>query len=370
MKLNITPRGAWTEGLDFGSRWSDEHFACHTEVRTCKKDESYYNKDGRRLYRKVDNYKLNQTVTDVKSPVAVADREYKCPSCGAILKVSQLMEGCPYCGTKFKTSELYPKVSNFYFNYDIGYKSGRHGKLAWKIIPIAIGAIHLPFLFYSCCMSLMSDRPGGSIGIMLAGLCVALVFGIPGGYCVAYWMDIFKYQNRSDKYTPMTQYKESRAAFEENMKKFSPEFSYEFFASKTVSMIKMLIYSDKPSELAFYNGPALDPAFLDIINVSSLGAVGITKIEIIGEYVVISADVHLEDTYYTKEGQIKVSNDVLHVIMKKNITKPVNFGFNITSLHCPNCAGTYDATKSKICPFCGTSNRIEDVDWSVEYLGR
>ena len=46
----------------------------------------------------------------------------------------------------------------------------------------------------------------------------------------------------------------------------------------------MLIYSDKPEELSFYNGQALDPSFQSIINVTSLGEVGVTRMEVIGEY--------------------------------------------------------------------------------------
>ena len=166
-----------------------------------------------------------------------------------------------------------------------------------------------------------------------------------------------------------TIYKGSRTAFKDYMEKLSQEYSYEYFADKTVALIKMLIYSDKPEELTFYNGPALDPSLQNILNVTSLGEVGITRMEVIGDYVVVNANVHLDDTYINGE-QIRVVNDMFRVVMKKNITKPVNLGFNITSLHCPSCAGSYDATRTKICPHCGSANRIEDVDWAVDYLGR
>ena len=55
MKMDITPRGAWTEGFKLGRFQGDDHFEFYKESRTCKKDESYY-KNGRRLYRNVDNY--------------------------------------------------------------------------------------------------------------------------------------------------------------------------------------------------------------------------------------------------------------------------------------------------------------------------
>ena len=369
MKMDITPRGAWTEGFKLGRCQGDDHFEFYKESRTCKKDESYY-KNGRRLYRNVDNYKLTQTVTDFATEENPADRQYKCPSCGAESTVAQLVAGCPYCGTKFKMSEFYPKITNYYFNLDIGYKSGRTAKICKWSIPITFAAIITPFLLFSCSAALAEHRTASPWGIFMIGLILALIFGPTFGYCIAYWIDKMKYESNDARSNKMsTIYKGSRTAFKDYMEKLSQEYSYEYFADKTVALIKMLIYSDKPEELTFYNGPALDPSLQNILNVTSLGEVGITRMEVIGDYVVVNANVHLDDTYINGE-QIRVVNDMFRVVMKKNITKPVNLGFNITSLHCPSCAGSYDATRTKTCPHCGSANRIEDVDWAVDYLGR
>ena len=369
MKMNITPRGIWTEGFKLGRCQGDDHFEFYKESRTCKKDESYY-KNGRRLYRNVDNYKLSQTVTDFATEENPADRQYKCPSCGAVSTVAQLVAGCPYCGTKFKMSEFYPKITNYYFNLDIGYKSGRTAKICKWSIPITFAAIITPFLLFSCSAALAEHRTASPWGIFMIGLILALIFGPTFGYCIAYWIDKMKYETNDARSNKMsTIYKGSRTAFKDYMEKLSQEYSYEYFADKTVALIKMLIYSDKPEELTFYNGPALDPSLQNILKVTSLGEVGITRMEVIGDYVVVNANVHLDDTYINGE-QIRVVNDMFRVVMKKNITKPVNLGFNITSLHCPSCAGSYDATRTKTCPHCGSANRIEDVDWAVDYLGR
>ena len=369
MKMDLTPRGLWTEGFKLGRFQGDDHFEFYKESRTCKKDESYY-KNGRRLYRNVDNYKLSQTVTDFATEENPADRQYKCPSCGAVSTVAQLVAGCPYCGTKFKMSEFYPKITNYYFNLDIGYKSGRTAKICKWSIPITFAAIITPFLLFSCSAALAEHRTASPWGIFMIGLILALIFGPTFGYCIAYWIDKMKYETNDARSNKMsTIYKGSRTAFKDYMEKLSQEYSYEYFADKTVALIKMLIYSDKPEELTFYNGPALDPSLQNILNVTSLGEVGITRMEVIGDYVVVNANVHLDDTYINGE-QIRVVNDMFRVVMKKNITKPVNLGFNITSLHCPSCAGSYDATRTKTCPHCGSANRIEDVDWAVDYLGR
>ena len=77
MKMDLTPRGAWTEGFKLGKCHGDDQFEFYLESRTCKKDESYF-KDGKRLYRNVDNYKLSQTVTDFATGENPAERQFKC----------------------------------------------------------------------------------------------------------------------------------------------------------------------------------------------------------------------------------------------------------------------------------------------------
>ena len=281
MKMDLTPRGLWTEGFKLGRFQGDDHFEFYKESRTCKKDESYY-KNGRRLYRNVDNYKLSQTVTDFATEENPADRQYKCPSCGAVSTVAQLVAGCPYCGTKFKMSEFYPKITNYYFNLDIGYKSGRTAKICKWSIPITFAAIITPFLLFSCSAALAEHRTASPWGIFMIGLILALIFGPTFGYCIAYWIDKMKYETNDARSNKMsTIYKGSRTAFKDYMEKLSQEYSYEYFADKTVALIKMLIYSDKPEELTFYNGPALDPSLQNILNVTSLGEVGITRMEVI-----------------------------------------------------------------------------------------
>ena len=49
-----------------------------------------------------------------------------------------------------------------------------------------------------------------------------------------------------------------RSVARETVKKPDPGFSYEFFECKVISLIKMVLFSDDPSEPAFFDVPNVD----------------------------------------------------------------------------------------------------------------
>ena len=75
----------------------------------------------------------------------------------------------------------------------------------------------------------------------------------------------------------------------------------------------------------------------------------------------------LENKYYTG-WKVNKYDEVVRVVMKRNVTKPIDSTFKITGIHCPNCGGSFDATKNKTCPYCGNAYKMEDTDWSVESI--
>lgn len=41
-------------------------------------------------------------------------------------------------------------------------------------------------------------------------------------------------------------------------------------------------------------------------------------------------------------------------------------GFSITSVACPNCGGSFDAVRQKVCPYCGSEYHMENEGWVIE----
>lgn len=68
---------------------------------------------------------------------------------------------------------------------------------------------------------------------------------------------------------------------------------------------------------------------------------------------------------------IKVSannREKLRVTLVKNLNVPIQYNFSVKKMECPNCHGSFDATKNKTCPFCNGTYRIEDADWAIESI--
>lgn len=148
------------------------------------------------------------------------------------------------------------------------------------------------------------------------------------------------------------------------MRRHSPEFSYEYFSDKVVSMLKMLLYSADAQELPNYVGEPVGELFSDIVESSYTGAVALKQFQVRGEDCHVTVDVYMEDIY-DNGGRIYSKNDTFRVYLRKNIRRPVDFHFSIKKIHCKGCGSSFDATKQKTCPSCGRRYEIEDDDWVI-----
>jgi len=156
----------------------------------------------------------------------------------------------------------------------------------------------------------------------------------------------------------------SSKKFVENMQQYTPEFSYEYFVGKAVSLLKMIIFADNPGELPYYDGSELQNTFSDIVDASFSGAVALKAFAVQEGNAYVTVDVYMED-FYEKKRRVYRRNDVYRMKLRKNIAQPVDFNFSIKKIHCKNCDVSFDATKIKNCPNCGTEYQVGDDDWVV-----
>ena len=43
-------------------------------------------------------------------------------------------------------------------------------------------------------------------------------------------------------------------------------------------------------------------------------------------------------------------------------------GFSITFVSCPDCGGSFDAVRQRICPYCGKEYHMENESWIIEKM--
>ncbi len=152
--------------------------------------------------------------------------------------------------------------------------------------------------------------------------------------------------------------------FVAQMKQCSPEFSYEYFSDKVVSLLKMIIFSDDARELPNYAGEPLGNMFSDIVESSYTGAVALKQFRVQDDYCYVIVEVYLENLYDNGR-RIYKKNDTIRIYLCKRVSKAINYHFSIMKIQCKGCGGSFDAIKRRTCPNCGRRYEIEDDDWVV-----
>ena len=200
---------------------------------------------------------------------------------------------------------------------------------------------------------------------LIRGILSGIVLGAIAGYLLwAAWKvgSVFKEAGKS---LPMVvQSAGSGKRFVSCMQKYSPEFSYEYFSDKVVSMLKMLIFAEDAQELPIYEGEFLGNLFSDVIESSYTGAVALKQFQVQGDVCRVTADVYLENIY-DKGGRIYGRSERIRVFLRRSIKTPVNFYFSIKKIQCKNCGSSFDAAKQKNCPNCHTKYEIGEDDWVI-----
>ena len=359
MSYDIVPRGQFSSS-DHHREWKDKHYSNKLYYRTCHLDKTVY-ADDKKIYSEKDSMIMYQTVTDVLSGVHVDDDYYCCPNCGANVKISQLVEGCPYCRTFFKMSELYPKVSNFYFLRDYGRteKELKSEMSRFLLPPILVFFIIYTFVFFAgqAHKNIILALLGGAIGGVLSGGFLGYIIWAFSKLGRLFW-------DAGKSIGLLTNMAGSAKNFNNYMKRYNSEISFEYFQSKVISLIKVIVFSDNPNELPIYMGNDISNVFEDIIDMDFRGALALRKIREQDGKIIVVADAYMTNTYET-DGKVKKKDESVNVVLERKTDVPFDFGFSIKKIQCKQCAGSFDATKNRICPYCNSPYQLEDMDWIV-----
>ena len=369
MQYGISPRGVLANDHGARRQWMDHKYITQMEFRTCLLSRNIY-RDNRKVYEKNQNSTLYQFITNARDASAVVDELYSCPSCGAVSKISVLQNGCPFCKTYFSMHELFPKVTNYYFLQD--------DSLTDKEFKHTMRRVLLPFIVLSIIIATIRfyityDTEQGTASLRLIyALFNGIISGTVGGAVIGYMLWTFGQIGslfvRAGKSMPMLLGSAgSRRRFTSFMSRYSPEFSFEYFSDKIISMIKMIIYSKNPNDLPFYEGEPLGSRFLNVIESSYAGAVALKRYGVQGDYCYVMVDVYLENLY-DNGSRIEMKKDKVRVELRRNVRKPIDINFSVERIQCKSCGASFNAARMRNCSHCGTRYEMGDDDWMITKL--
>lgn len=364
MQYSFTPRGHFADKDLDCRRWSDAHYTSQMKVRSCAMERTIF-KNGKKEYANRKNTSFYQTITDVNTPQLAENDTYNCPSCGGVSTFATLQTGCPYCGTCFRMSDIFPVVSNYYFLEDMGLTEEEYkARLAKFMIVTGI----LCFFFMLFRFLFFDGIPeGGLISFLFTSLLSSAFGGVTMGWLLYTYSLLGKLIWESGRTLPMLPSLGSRWRFANLMKRYSPDFSYEYFSNKVISLLKAIIFTDNLSELSIYEGAPLDGMFEDVIDVFYVGAMGLKNFRVEGDFCFVTVTVFLDNLYDNGE-KIYQRRNKYSIQVKRNLNRPINLHFSIQRLQCKNCGASFDATKEKHCPSCGSAYHLEYEDWVVTQI--
>ena len=350
------------------SNWKDGHY----ESSVCFNASGIkriVKRNGNKLYSDDRKSVLYGTITDVIQGSHPDNDPICCPNCGAVSTVAGLQNGCTYCGTRFQMDELFPKITSYYFLEDPGMK-----KEEFLSGYLRVYVVSLIDLYILCCIFNWKEFSPVSLFTHIPRL-IGVVLGLPlanlfFSYVLYAYFLFMRMIVKAIASTGKMGTAGSRRKFEARMKRVSPEFSYEYFTSKALSLIKTAVFSQNESELMFYEGRPLDPKMKDIIDLNYGGALGCESFRDEGDYVTVVTKAYF-DVLYASENKVYYKSQVFSATFKRRTDIPVNFNFSMTKIACPSCGASFDATKIRNCPYCGSKYDIIKDDWvlvDLEYM--
>lgn len=320
-----------------------------------------YRRNGKRLYRKRNDQILYQMITNADTPEGIGEKPYSCPNCGAVTRVIELTRGCPYCNSRFLMSELFPKVTNYYY---IRMDSMETRKKKLKLI---IGScIVFSFLFM-----LFRGWAAGELtpGMMISALFVAMIAGYFLGsvltLLLTFLSAILFYSSISvPLWAVFTKKKVQRF-----MERMDPSFSYEYFEGQLISLLRMVVLSGDVKNLAAFDGTERSDCFDNVIDMAYEGAMTIRKLQQDSSLCTLELRTYMLDTY-EENGKVYTRSDKIDITVVRSRDAKINPGFSIKLVNCKNCGGSFDASRQKSCPYCGTDYEMKKESWVLTRVVR
>ena len=148
------------------------------------------------------------------------------------------------------------------------------------------------------------------------------------------------------------------------MHELDPDFSTEYFRDKSMSLLKLMLYSQNPQELTICQCDSPIPEKLrEIVDITYHNS-GVNKYSIKDGVCDVSLTFYT-DSLHCRNGKVLRRSDKIRMSLRKVIKKPTDLGFSITAVSCPSCGASFDAAKVKACPFCDSAYPIEENEWVV-----
>lgn len=293
-----------------------------------------------------------------------------CPNCGHSAGARSFVNGCPMCGTTFKTFKFFPCVTSFYtlpkFVERSSIDKGLKGVIKFGIIAgiaVAIGV-------------------GLYNGIANQSWGAGIFFGIIAGLLTGWLGTIFLYLGYS-LFVGVTAFSKmfaqaadtsdiqaarfTKRKFENDMRMYFPDFSYEYFEGKIVSLLRSIIFSDDRSNLSIYKGKNQLGYLNDVVDVEYRGGFKYEGCTVVGDILHVRLINYVSCEVWC-DGKLSKHQRNFKMELIRRLKTNDDLGFSIHAVNCSTCGATFDAMHVDKCPHCGNPYELINDDWVVIFV--
>lgn len=316
------------------------------------------NAEGTVYEREVEQV-MYEIIVHTPNDTQLANIAITCPNCGTVSPVAALEEGCKYCETRFHITDLFPRVVNLFFikSKSTATDMGMVVRTVFFFMLVVFLAM-LPFAYFSENDFLPAKLAGCFFGAGFGGGIIGFIFAE-----IRLFISIFDRDGM--KHVSLFKWSSSKRKITRLMNQYDPNFSFDKFEGQIVALVRMAVFAEQPENLACYRSSHRDPKFSDILEMTYTNAICLNHVRIEGNILHMSLRTWWIN-YSEHQGKVRKTGDCIDVELRRNVAAMEPPGFSITSVECPNCGGSFDAVRQKVCPYCGSEYHMENTGWVIE----
>lgn len=294
--------------------------------------------------------------------------EYECPNCGNRATLAVFANGCPMCGTRFQMKQLFPCVSNYYLlSQMVDSKKIKNIIPMVTALAVILGlgtAIGVTIHYWPQCeppyMSLLFGAGAGLLSGFIGFITIYILFSI---FFMFFMMA--RLTTKAVSTADVSSAAMTKGALTKAMTRYDPEFSYDLFEGKVISLFRAIAYSEDRSNMSIYRGDPNLPELDTLVDIEYRGAMKYLNSRIQdGDNLVLLVRVYFITTHLIN-GKIVQKKEDYNMTLVKKLTAQENYGFSIHAVNCKACAASFDAMHILQCPTCGAPYKLEEEDWVV-----
>lgn len=318
-----------------------------------------YQKDGKQIKKIRRPVNLYVSFVDKEGH---ENREYSCANCGHALTALQARDGCPYCGAFFEIDDVYPCVSSYYTVPGIVERAGLMDRLKREMVIAGciFGAVIAALFLFSWDDLDMIFRV---IAALLAGAFYGVVAAFVW-YMIRSFILLVKVFKEAGRAMPLLKTMRSRKKMLDSMKAYDPDFSYEAFEGRVISLLRTIVFSDDRNTLSIWEGDRDLSDFDSVADMQYRGAVYIKSCVQRGQLLQVEGTAYLTDTYIRRT--VREKDEKIGFILEKEVEGRADPGFSIHRVACFSCGGSFDAMHRSSCPYCGNPYDLKKKDWIIK----